>query len=191
MSEVEVTGNLKAVLSLDRQLEFAAATALTAAAQESQAAAVEEIEGSFTNRSDWYRPDRPSGVHIKPATRDRLEAEVEAPGFLEKHERGGRHTSERGGLLAVPTANARPNPRAPIPRSRLPRNVAGGFVLRTRKGPVLFERGPSGIRALYGLERSVVIEQHSVLFEPTRRVVEEGFGEIFGSKLVRALETAK
>lgn len=191
MSNIEVTGDLKPLLSLDRQIEFAAATALTAAAQESRAESVDEIEGAFHNRSDWYRPGRPSGVRITPATRARLESEVKGPGFLAKHERGGRHTSERGGLLAVPTANVRTGPGGAIPRSRRPGHVPGAFVLGTAKGPVLFERAPSGLRALYGLESSVLIDKRSVIYEPTRRVVEERFDEIFGAKLKVALETAK
>ena len=191
MSKAEVTGDLKGLLSFGRQMEFAAATALTAAAQGAREAAVEEVESAFDNRSDWYLPQRPSGVHVTPATRDSLSAEVEAPGFLEKHERGGTHTPERGGALAVPTANVRTGPGGSVPRSRRPGSLTGAFVLPTRTGPVLFERGADGPRALYGLERSVVIEKHSVLYEPARRVVEERFAEIFGAKLRRALETAK
>ena len=192
MAEIEVTGDVAALVGLEKQIRFATAAALTATAKEGQEEAQRAIEDAFINRDNWYLPQSPVGVRVTPATPASLESEVHSgAAFLEKHERGGRHTAEGGGQIAVPTRELRPNPRASIPASMRPRNLAGAFVLKTRRGPVLFQRGPEGIRALYGLERSVEIKRQSVIVEPTERTVEERFAEIFGEWLERALETAK
>lgn len=192
MSRVEVTGDIAALKSLPRQLNYAAAVATTRAAKEGQAASISAIRGTFTTRSSWYQPSNQFGVKVKPATKDNLEAEVSTRAhWLALHETGGVKRP-RGKYLAIPTANARRSNNLAIPRPRRPRNLRRPFVVKTRSGPVLFERQAGGnIQAMYHLEPRARIRKRSVIIEPVTKVVDRRFGAIFGRALDEALETAR
>ncbi len=178
---IEVSENIKKLLSLPKQIRFAAATALTAVAKEGQEAAIEAIEENFETRNPWYLPSSAHGVHISPATVSNLTSEVKSSAWwLVPHETGEDKTPQSGQFLKVPVD----------PRRRV-RNASRTFVMRTRRGPVIFQRNGRGITPLYGLERRVRIRKRSTIIEPTVRVVEERFGEIFSEKLAKAIETAR
>jgi hypothetical protein len=196
MARVEASGDIAAALSLDRQLTYAAARALTKTAQDSQAASIAAIKQTFTTRGTWYLPSSRFGVRITPATRERLEAAVKtAADWLIQHETGEDKVAPGGGLLAIPLVGpGRPRPtRGSKVRAELkPRALGGrGVVIETRRGPVLFARQDHRLVAFYGLERRARIRKRSTVIEPTLRTVERSFGANLAESLVEALRTAK
>lgn len=187
---IRVTGDIDKLLDLDRQIRFAAATALTAAAKEAQSASIKAVENTFTTRSQWYRPGNKFGVRVTPASKDSLTASVHTDAhWLELHETGGVKTP-RGRHIAVPTRNVRRSPRQVIPRSQRPHNLRRAFVVQTASGPALFERRSRRVVALYHLEPRARITRRSTVVEPTEKVVERRMQPIFDRALERALETA-
>jgi hypothetical protein len=191
MTTVEVAGDVAALTSLPRQLNYAAAVSLTRAAKGGQSASIRAIKGTFTTRSSWYEPSNRFGVRVKSATKDGLEAEVSTRAhWLALHETGGVKRP-RGKYLAIPTAAARRSGNKAIPRSRRPRALRRTFVAETRSGPVIFERRGGGVQALYNLEPRARISKRSVIIEPVAKVVDRRFGAIFDRTLDDALETAK
>lgn len=191
MATVEVTGDVAALTSLPRQLNYAAAVTLTRVAKEGQAASLRAIRGAFTTRNDWYLPSNRFGVKVRPATKDDLETEVGTRAhWLALHETGGVR-KPRGRYLAIPTAETRRANNQSVPRSRRPRKSRRTFVAETRSGPVLFERRGRSVQALYNLEPRARIRKRPVVVEPVTKVVDRRFGAIFDRALDEALETAK
>lgn len=196
MPRAEVSGDIVAALSLDRQLTYAAARALTASAKQSQDASIEAIRRTFTTRGSWYLPSGRFGIRVDPATKERLEAAVKtAADWLIPHETGEDKTAQGGGLLAIPLVGpGRPRPsRASKVRPELkPRALGGrGVVLETRRGPVLFYRQDRRLVAFYGLERRARIRKRSTVIEPTIQTVGRRFGDNLAEALAEALRTAR
>ncbi len=192
--EVETTldGDVLAVLSLDRQISFAAAATATAIARRGQVEAIKEIQEAFITRSPWYLATNFFGVHFTPATVANPRSQVHTNAYwLKDHEEGGLRTPTEGDFLAVPTEAIQPNRAQAIPQNKRPRNLADAFVLKTRRGPKLFERINGQLQAVYNLVRSVRIEKRSTIVEPTIRVVEKEFAPTFYTKLLEAIKTAK
>jgi hypothetical protein len=196
MASVEVSGDVAGLLSLDRQITYAAARALTGTAKDSQAAAVEAIRGAFTTRGAWYLPGNRFGVRVTPATKERLEAAVRtAADWLIPHETGEDKVARGGGLLAVPLVGRgrpRPSHASKVRGDLKPRALGGrGVVLETRRGPVLFHRRDRRLVAFYGLERRARIRKRSTIIEPTVRTFGRKFGDNLAETLAKALRTAK
>ncbi len=191
-TEVTLDGDVAAVLSLDRQITFAAAQTATAVAKEAQQEAISEIEQNFITRNPWYLASNFYGVHYTPATPENPTSQVHTNAYwLRDHEEGALRTPTEGDFLAVPTEVIQPNRAVPIPRSNRPRNLTDAFVLKTARGPKLFERINGQLQAVYNLVRSVRIQKRSTIVEPTIRVVENSFAPTFSTKLQEALKTAK
>lgn len=196
MARVEVSGDVRGVLTLDEQIIYAAARALTKSAQQSQDAAVDAIRHTFTTRGSWYLPSNRFGVRITHATKERLEAAVKtAADWLIPHETGEDKVAKGGRLLAIPmVGRGRPRPsRASKVRADLkPRALGGrGVVIETRRGPVLFARQNRRLVAFYGLERRARIRKRSTVIEPTVRTVTKNFGDNLATALAEALRTAR
>jgi hypothetical protein len=196
MAKVEASGDIAAALSLDRQLVYAAARALTKTAQDSQTASIAAIRQTFTTRGTWYLPSGRFGIRITPATVARLEAAVRtAADWLIPHETGEDKVVQGGGLLAIPMVGpGRPRPTfgSKVQRDLKPRALGGrGVVIETRRGPVLFARQDRRLVAFYGLERRAKIRKHSTVIEPTIETVSKNFGDNFAAGLAEALKTAK
>jgi hypothetical protein len=192
--EVDTTldGDVAAVLSLDRQIPFAAATTATAIAKLAQQEAIEEIRDDFNITNPWYLPTNFFGVHFTPATVENPRSQVHTNAYwLKPHETGGLKTPTEGDFLAVPTEAIQPNRRQAIPQNKRPKNLADAFVLRTKRGPKLFERIHGRLQVVYNLVRSVRIEKRSTIVEPTIRVADKEFAPTFYTKLLEALRTAK
>jgi hypothetical protein len=190
MATIEVSGDVAALTSLPRQINYAAAVSLTRTAKEGQSASLRAIRATFTTRNDWYLPSNRFGVKVKPATKDNLESEVSTLAYwLALHETGGIK-KPRGKYLAIPTAAARRSNNQAVSRSRRPRNLRRTFVADTRTGPVLFERQSRGrAQALYNLEPRARIRKQSVVIEPVLKVVSRRFEINFDHALDEALET--
>jgi hypothetical protein len=196
MANIETSGDLRGVLTLDSQLLYAAAVALTKTTKQSQGEVVDAIRRTFTTRGAWYLPNSRFGIRITPATKARLESTLKtAADWLIPHETGEDKVARGGGLLAVPLVGpGRPRPtRASKVRADLTPRALGrrGVVLQTRKGPVLFYRRDRRLVAFYGLERRARIQKRSTVIEPTVRVVGKEFGSNFAAAVAEALRTAR
>lgn len=196
MAKVETSGDIAAATSLDRQLVYAAARALTKTAQQSQAASIDAIRQTFTTRGTWYLPSSRFGVRISPATKERLETAVKtAADWLIPHETGEDKVAQGGGLLAIPMVGpGRPRPTwgSKVRADLKPRALGGrGVVIETRRGPVLFARQDRRLVAFYGLERRARIRKRSTVIEPTLQTVDRNFGANFAARLAEALASAK
>lgn len=196
MPRVETSGDIAAASSLDRQLTYAAARALTRTAQDSQAASIAAIRETFTTRGTWYLPSGRFGVRIAPATRERLESAVRtAADWLIPHETGEDKRAQNGGLLAVPIIGAgRPRPTfgSKVRRDLKPRALGRrGVVIETRRGPVLFARQDKRLVAFYGLERRARIRRRSTVIDPTIQTVDRNFGRNYAEAIAEALRTAE
>jgi hypothetical protein len=196
MANVETSGDVRGVLTLDSQLLYAAAVAQTKTTKQSQSEVIDTIRRTFTTRGAWYLPSSRFGVRITPATKARLESTLKtAADWLIPHETGEDKVANGGGLLAVPLVGpGRPRPtgaskvRADLKPSALGRS---GVVLETRRGPVLFYRQDKRLLAFYGLERRARIRKHSTVIEPTVRTFGKQFGPNFAAAIAEALRTAK
>jgi hypothetical protein len=193
---VEVSGDIAAVVKLDRHIPFGAARATTKTAQQSQAASINAMLRTFTIRGMWPQPSSRFGVRITPATVGRLEATVKTGAdWLIPHETGEDKVAQGGGLLAIPIVGPgrpRPSRGAKVRRELKPRALGSrGVVIKTRRGPVLFAREGRRLVAFYGLERRARITRRSTVIEPTVRTVEKNFGTNFAAGLTEALRTAK
>lgn len=108
MADVEVSGDVRAVVTFDQQLTYAAARALTQTAKDSQTASVEAIRRTFTTRGAWYMPGNRFGVRITPATKARLEGAVRtAADWLIPHETGEDKVASGGGPARRPPRRSR------------------------------------------------------------------------------------
>lgn len=189
---IEVSKDIRKLFNLDKQIVFAAATALTAVAKEAQTDVIASIEKTFTTRGRWYMPGNRFGIKVKPARKDDLTATLgTAADWLALHETGGVKTPQ-GHNLAVPTENVRRTKRQIITKGQRPRNLKRAFVINTASGPVLFQRkNKKTIVALYNLEPRVPIKRESTVIAPTEKTVQRRFDKIFADKLAHAVKTAK
>jgi hypothetical protein len=185
-------GNFAGLLTLARQIRFAAAAAITATVKQAQLAAIAKIKETFITRNPWYEPTNYLGVHFKPATPDDLTGELSTNAwFLVPHELGGIKTPIDHHFLAIPTSAIQPDIRQAVPRQLRPRNLNDAFVLNTRRGPKLFERINHQLRLVYNLVEQVHVRKQSTIIEPAVEIVEKNFLSNFRDKLQEALRTAK
>lgn len=195
--EIKVQG-VEALLSLDRQITFAAAQTLTGLAKQGQAASQRAIQSTFVTRGRWYLASNALGVRVKPARRDDLEASVHSGAdFLKQHETGGVKRSRSGKDLAIAivgTGGARPRITSKLRRELKPGALGGkAFRINTRSGPVLFYRRgkKQKLTALYTIEKSGRIRKQSVIVEPVTKVVFRRAAPLFVENLKKALASAK
>lgn len=192
MAEVFVSKEIDKFLNLDRQIVFAAAVALTTTAKQAQESSINAVRSTFTTRGNWFLPGNKFGVRVTPARKENLSASVHTEAdWLALHEKSGTKTP-KGRSLAVPTENVRRTKRQLITRAQRPKNLKRAFVIKTRSGPVLFQRKNKRlIVALYNLEPKGRIRKASTVVEPTVKVAARRFGSNFGIALKKALETTR
>lgn len=183
--------------TIDKQIRFATAVALTKTAKQAQTAAIGTIKSNFTIRNNWVEPQNKLGVRITPAKKDNLQADVKTNAeFLKKFETGADKLP-RGKRLAIPTANVRRNKKDIIPRSMRPSALRDKrtFVVNTKSGPVLFQRKFKGKRsqivALYNLEPKAKIKRRPSFYMPIERVARANFNRNFDEAVKNAFATAK
>lgn len=199
---------------IGKQLDFGVAVGLTQTAKEGQKAVHGALRGTFTLRGSWFKQSNKFGIKVKPAKKTDLTAEVgTAADWIEPHERGGMKKA-RGGNVAIPQPFIRPKGSTKKIVSRLkPRNLKRTFVLKTKSGPVLYQRvksyakhqGPtlsgkvtrrrtrtgSDIQAVYAFERGVRIRKQSTFYEPIEKVVKRRLGRNIDDGLVKAFATMR
>lgn len=180
-----------------KNIDFGTATGLTKTAQDGQKAVRGALKGTFTMRTNWDQPAGRFGIRIKTAKRDDLSAEVRTQAdWLIPHETG-EDKKARGGRVAVPTENVRRNKRMIIPKAQRPAALRGKrtFVVKTRRGDVIFQRKYKGkrsrIEAIYGLERSVKIKKQSTFNEPITKVVNRRLLANIETGIHKALSTMR
>lgn len=96
---VTVTGDLKKVYSLAKQIGYAAKQTVIVLAQHAQPEVIASIKSTFIVRRDWYAPGNRYGIHVR-FSRDRsdLSATLEtAADWLEEHETGEERTPDAAG----------------------------------------------------------------------------------------------
>ncbi|HEX8499289.1 MAG TPA: hypothetical protein VF659_01765 [Pyrinomonadaceae bacterium] len=196
MANVEVSGDVRGLVTFDEQLTYAAAVALTRTAKDAQSGSIEAVRRTFTTRGTWYLPSGRFGIRITPATKARLEAAVRtAADWLIPHETGEDKVASGGGMLAIPLVGRgrpRPSQGAKVRSDLKPRALGRrGVVVETRRGPVLFGRQDRRLVAFYGLERRARIRKRSTVIEPTVQTFGRNFGDNLAEAITEALRTAK
>lgn len=195
--EVDISGDLNKVLSIGRQVNFAASRALNETARQAQESAISAVEHTFQTRGRWFLPGNRFGVRVKQARKDSLEASVgTAADWLVPHELGGVKRARSGKDLAIAivgAGGARPRFSSKVRANLKPRALgAKAFVIQTRNGPVLFYRRGKKQRLtpLFAIERQASIRKQSVIVEPTVKVFGRRFEGNFREALERAIATA-
>lgn len=194
---ISVTGNIKGLLTLDKQITFAAAQALTACIKEAQTEVTTVTKAQFTTRGTWYLPSNKFGFRVKTASKTNLSAMLTTiADWLVDHERGAVRSRAGKRMAQAVIGGARPNLAAKIPRRLKPSQLGKkAFVVQTSKGPALFYRKgrgkKKGLQILYWLDKSVKIKKKSVVVEPATKLILKRFPEVFKEKLAAAVASAK
>jgi hypothetical protein len=204
MINTRITVQLTGSAELDKNANFALASALTLTAKEIQAQVIKDIESSFSVRSNWDKPSNVYGVRVKPATKADLTAWVgTAADWMEKfiEEPAGAiviKTPSGTEYLAIPTKNVRRTKRDIIAKAQRPRAIIGkrDFVILTKRGVrVLFQRRGRGkssfLVAMYFLVPRARIREKDWLEGPTEKVFAKRFEPILSEQLAKAYATAK
>jgi hypothetical protein len=200
---------------IGRNLDFGVALGLTDTAKEGQKASVGALKGTFTLRGGWWQQQNKFGIKVKAAKKTDLAAEVGTRAdWLEPHETGKTKTARGGGNVAIPLEGIRRKGSTQKIAKRLkPRNLKRTFVIKTKSGPVLFQRvtnyakhqGPTmkgkvtrrrtrmgtDIRPVYAFERSVRIRKQSTFYEPIRKVVNRRLDTNIARGVRRAFATMR
>lgn len=143
--EAKVTGDFRGVLSLPKQMRFAASLALTRTAGKSQDAVIEHLDDDMNIRKEWYQPGRKFGIKFKPAKTGNLEATVysAADWLMEMHGFNNqiKQPDKGGSNLAVPdTDNVRGRIENVVPRAKKARRLlentqrTKAFKITSKKG---------------------------------------------------------
>lgn len=199
MISISVSGNINALLSLDKQLVFAVAKSLTQVAKLGQAAAIEGIKNELTVRTEWYLPGRKYGVRIKTATKTDLSAEVKsAADWLAAIETGETHTPTGGrSMIAVPTSAVQPTGQEIIRRALRPRGsqLKKAFIIKTTDGRQLLVKRvgprPRDLKVYYVLEPQTKRPKKHPFTQAVVRTVQQRFGPVFAENFKQALASAK
>lgn len=104
-SRVKLSGDLKKLRSLPKQITYAAKQTVISVVQEAQVAVQADIKATFTVRGTWFLPTQRYGIHVRwSRSREDLSARLEtAADWLEEHETGEDKTPDRHtGHLTVP-----------------------------------------------------------------------------------------
>lgn len=183
--------------TIDKNIRFATAAALTKTAQDGQKASREALAANFTLRGNWSNPSNKFEIRIKPAKKDNLEAQVTTlADWLKLHEEGATKLPSRK-FIAIPTDNVRRNKRDIITKGNRPGALRGKntFVIDTKSGPVIFQRKGKGKReklvALYILEPKAKIKKHSSFYEPIGKAVRANFKQNWTEAVKQAFATAR
>jgi hypothetical protein len=189
-----ISGDIKKLFNLDKQIIFAAAQALTFTAKDAQTAVIENITANFIVRGKWYLPSNAFGVKVTRATKQNLSVEVKSKAdWLILQQTGGTKSPKRK-AIAVPTTNVRRTKRDIIQKGQRPRNLKNAFIIKTSKGPALARRTGKKrypIKIMYFLEPNVKIRKRRTFFEPVSDTFKRRFFKTFADALANAVKSAK
>ena len=182
--------------SLEKQVRFAAAVALTRTVKDSQEEVRRQLPERFTIRTGWVA----KGIRIKPARKNNLEASVRVlDDFMALQETGGLRRSLSGEALAVPVG-ARPTPRSVTRPSKFPgrllqkpRHFIASLPDEPQTHGVWRRGGRKGrkLKLMYVFADKVRLEPRFDFMETVKAVVEARFQENFDQALNEALASAR
>ncbi|MDA8122258.1 MAG: hypothetical protein M0Z38_06805 [Deltaproteobacteria bacterium] len=191
--KIEIQGIDKMVRDLhalgSQRIPNYVARAITGVADKVQTAMIEEAMQNLTVRGHWIRPGTKYGINRKAATKNNLEATIstKAPWLVEQ-ESDVIHKPRESEFLIVPFPQVRSSrtETAPIPRRLTPARMGDKLVrIRTKKGPVLFQRvkGAAGrgkarktismLVPMWALEKTVRIPKRVHVLDVAQRVANE------------------
>ena len=184
----------KALRQAQRQVPFAAATALTSTAFQGRKRIVDvTYRRAFTVRNAGF-PRR--AFRVKKARKTDLTAAIFddlGRASLKLHARGGLKRP-RGGTLAIPSKNVRRGARGVV-KSQRPaalRTKPKVFKARLRKAaPAIWQQTRRGRKLLFTLERSVRIDRRFDFDRDLRRLIKARLRPEFAKAYARALRTAR
>src|SRR5882757_10607680 len=144
---IEVSGDLPGVLTLAKQINYAAAVTLTKTAKAGQSLSVYTLKARNTVRGGWYEQNRKFGIKVKAAKPTDLESSVYTNAdWLQEEEgyHGGVKTPDKhAGNLALPddehVRHGHSNPVKRNEKARILLNRASrtkAFKIVTKKGGV-------------------------------------------------------
>jgi hypothetical protein len=113
---VKVTGDVKGVVSMAKQITYAAKQTCVVVMQEAQPVVITTIKRNFHVRGSWFEPGNRFGVHVRfTRSKSDLSANLETyADWLEEHETGGTRTTDKhAGHLTIPQVGAE-KPRVTI-----------------------------------------------------------------------------
>lgn len=181
------------------------------------------LPSKFTLRTDWWKPGRRTGVNLFKSNKRQwpdIEAKVNTRAeFMEHQETGGTRTAHAPyEYLGIPTANAQPDKKKPVPpanrllylmgmathRKKLKggnskRNrvveIEGSVWAKLRNGkPTLYIRAGKDrlpIRAMYFGVKSKTIKPRFGFYKNGEKIIDTNFDRVFQGELLNALATAK
>ncbi len=139
-----VTGDVKGVITMSKQITFAAKQTTIQVAQEAQPKVISQIKSDFHVRGRWYEQANRFGIHVRfTKNKDDLSSNVETyADWLEEHETGGTRTPDKHqGHLTIPQiGNERPRPTilSVVPAKLKARNILPNV---TEFVPEIFRQG--------------------------------------------------
>jgi hypothetical protein len=190
----------------EKQVAFAAASALTLTATEIKIAEIKAIDETFTVRTNWNKVG-PYAVKVQAAKKTDWPRPFSIVGtaadFIEKFLEGPVGSIAlkipQGEFIAIPTSNVRRTKRDIIRAAQRPRALRGkhDFLvpMKSGQGFVLFQKQGRGKSkrnvALYLLVKSAKIRERDPLFEPALKVFVKRFGAILDQQVAKAFATAR
>jgi hypothetical protein len=198
MNDVEISGSLDQLLTLEKQLIFAMAKTVTQVEKLAQGKAIENIQRQLNPRSEWYLPSNALGVRITVArpTNPTFGEVKSAASFLTALETAQEHDPTNGAAeVAVPSYGVRPTGRELIPTSMRPRNLANAVLIQARDGRrfIFIRTGPGrrDLKLAYVLEPHTSRPQKTPLTDAVKETFEKEYGPAFAQNLADAIATAR
>lgn len=152
MIDIDVRSNVKQIAGIVRHLDkravrWSTVQALTRTAWDAQGALLKVIPHRFRTTKVWWKHQQPTGMKVKRATMQALQAEIYTTAyFLPLQETGGTKRPHHGRSLLIPTMNT---PKSGRKASGHKRIMAGKKVLRkggTSTGsPFVTVNGKTGV----------------------------------------------
>lgn len=156
--DITVSGDLAGVISMPKQIEFAAAQTLTGVVKRAQVAIIKALPENMVVRGDWFLPSRKFGIKVKTASRADKEAIVYsmADWLLEMHgaNAGIKRPKKGGKNLALPDdENVRRGFQNKVPRGEKARKLLDN-TKRTKAFKITARSGAQLILQRVGLDGS-------------------------------------
>lgn len=217
---VRADKNFDRILTLNRQLPYAAAVALTKTVDVGRNLAIDQLKRKFKLRGSWYKKERKFGIKIKTASRDNLEASVYTlADWLEAHETEGGEEKQLSGKpgsagfvpkhFAIPSDQSTQSgslthlppkrtgtgaiSRLVKPGRLIGKKRGGAFAIRVRGFLLLLQRMKKGAEPVlrYALPKRVRIKENRTITPSVVTVVFNRYAQIFDEALEKALATAR
>jgi hypothetical protein len=199
MFTTRVINNLPSAEKIIKNINFGTAVGLTKTAGEAKSAVIGAWKGKFTIRNPWLERS-PIGPKIKPATRDKLTAEVSMSAkFARLQDEGGIKLPYKN-YLAMPADSGPLAGKKRIPVAMRPKNLKDAFILTTKSGTKLLcirkmsgrgKNRSSGVVPMYVLIPRASIKRADIFRDPIEKVVNRRLKPNISAGITRALQTMR